>query len=256
MPDVKDEAILNYNGQQLTINVQMLNDLERLGTGCFGNVMLVDVVDHPEIKMAIKRMTLQPKDDSNNDFTADTDLKTIRAVGSQDHPYIIKFYAALVDTRDSQLVICMEAMNASLDRFYRAMHIAKRFEQLDALLRRVSNNPERLWTGAPYGIQSDMWALGISLLEIASGVHPFERLQQFELITKIATWIPQIPNTISTEMSEFIFILLKIDLNQRPSSYNEILEMSVVKNVSEQPSTEEINFVTSILEKIPPLDDY
>lgn len=31
------------------------------------------------------------------DYTATTDLKTIRAVGSCDFPHVIKFYAGLID---------------------------------------------------------------------------------------------------------------------------------------------------------------
>ncbi|CAF1386246.1 unnamed protein product [Didymodactylos carnosus] len=99
-------------------------------------------------------------------------------------------------------------------------------------------------------------ALGISLVEIATGIHPFERLQQFELMIKIETWVPEIPNIISNQMSELILNLLKTDLNQRPSSYDEILEMPVVKNVPQEPSKQEVDFVTSILQKIPPLDDF
>lgn len=54
MPDVGEEAVINYNGTEVAINVNMLNDIRKLGSGNYGSVMLVEVDKHPEIRMAVK----------------------------------------------------------------------------------------------------------------------------------------------------------------------------------------------------------
>lgn len=54
MPDVGEEATIDYNGKVVTINVNMLIDIKKLGIGNYGSVMLAEVQNHPEIKMAVK----------------------------------------------------------------------------------------------------------------------------------------------------------------------------------------------------------
>ncbi len=54
LPDVGEEAIINYDGKEVPINVNMLNDIRKLGFGNYGSVMLAEVQNHPEIKMAVK----------------------------------------------------------------------------------------------------------------------------------------------------------------------------------------------------------
>lgn len=54
LPDIGEEATIHYNGQEVIISVNMLNDIRKLGSGNYGSVMLVEVENHPEIKMAVK----------------------------------------------------------------------------------------------------------------------------------------------------------------------------------------------------------
>jgi hypothetical protein len=54
LPDVGEEAIINHEGKEVPVNVNMLHDIRKLGSGNFGTVMLVEVENHPEIKMAVK----------------------------------------------------------------------------------------------------------------------------------------------------------------------------------------------------------
>ena len=49
-----EEATITHDGKEITINVGMLNDIRKLGSGNYGSVMLVEVENHPEIKMAVK----------------------------------------------------------------------------------------------------------------------------------------------------------------------------------------------------------
>lgn len=54
LPDVGEEAIIEHDGKEVSINVNMLNDVRKLGFGNYGSVMLAEVENHPEIKMAVK----------------------------------------------------------------------------------------------------------------------------------------------------------------------------------------------------------
>lgn len=51
-----------------------------------------------------------------------------------------------------------------------------------------------------------MWALGISLLEIVAGKHPFANMTSWQTLTAIRTWTANIPANpkISNDMKELI----------------------------------------------------
>ncbi|CAF1270072.1 unnamed protein product, partial [Didymodactylos carnosus] len=65
----------------------------------------------------------------------------------------------------------------------------------------------------PYDIRSDMWALGISVREIASGTHPFCNMQDYELYDKIKTRMPTVHSIISEEMATLTMQLYVGNLN-------------------------------------------
>jgi site-specific DNA-adenine methylase len=85
-------------------------------------------------------MTLE--NHGNNNYSSQSDLKAMRAVGNDRHPHIVHFYAALIDSVDGQLVICMEVLQTSMDKFYSILH--SRFKpsttQLDLLIRRLAKH--------------------------------------------------------------------------------------------------------------------
>lgn len=57
-------------------------------------------------------------------------------------------------------------------------------------------------------IQSDMWATGITALEVAMGKHPFPGVNEFQLYSLMQKWTPEVPNTIQSEpMKELILSL-------------------------------------------------
>ena len=58
----------------------------------------------------------------------------------------------------------------------------------------------------PYGVRACMWALGISLLEIITGKHPFSRMPILLMMVTLTTWTPTFPSNdkISTEMETLI----------------------------------------------------
>ncbi|CAF0928417.1 unnamed protein product [Adineta steineri] len=234
--EVGEDAKLKYQEQSITINTSMLVEIRRLGFGNFGYVMLTEVQDCPGLQMAVKHLNLYQSTHNPSDFTADTDLRTLRTVGSGENPHVTTFYTALVDKRDNQLLICMEACETSMEKFSTKMHQINEVQHLDLLLKRMINHmvdalsflktknilhrdvkpsnilinqnpvifklcdfgicgrlvnsvtatmmkgtgiylaPERIdkqRSPQGYGIQSDMWALGLSTYEIATNEHPF-----------------------------------------------------------------------------------
>ncbi len=105
-----------------------------------------------------------PSTNNLADYTATTDLKTIRAVGSCNSPHVIKFYAGLIDKvcikffcfslffkisllkqKESQVVICMEACDTSMEKFYTTMHKIKETKHLDILLKRMISHVRKLF---------------------------------------------------------------------------------------------------------------
>ncbi|CAF5141219.1 unnamed protein product, partial [Rotaria sp. Silwood1] len=50
----------------------------------------------------------------------------------------------------------------------------------------------------------------------------------------------------------FIFIRLRHDVNERPRYYSDILSMSSMISVEENPSNDEINLVNYVLDALPP----
>ncbi len=85
-------------------------------------------------------------------------------------------------------------------------------------------SPERI-QGAKYSVKSDVWSLGISLLELARGKFPFdserkdERMGILELLQQIVNEPPpKLPSDVgSPELQSFINRCLIKDIEQRPS---------------------------------------
>lgn len=59
----------------------------------------------------------------------------------------------------------------------------------------------------PCAISSDMWSLGISLVEIFSGQHPFAGCHAEEIAFAALYWKPFVPPLISIELQALIFEL-------------------------------------------------
>ncbi|CAF3584542.1 unnamed protein product [Rotaria sp. Silwood1] len=266
------------------------------------------------------RLGLIPSTNNVADYTATTDLKTIRAVGSCNFPHVIKFYAGLIDKKESQVVICMEACDTSMEKFYVEMHKMKETKYLDLLLRRMINHivdalqflkskgilhrdvkpsnilvkkdpvifkicdfgisgqltnsvahtmmkgtqvylaPERIDANqAPegYGIRSDMWALGLSTLEIATGQHPFATMNALGIMSKISSWVPEPPSNVSIELQQLIVWLLRIKQVDRPATYDEIQASPAMKSLPAEITKEETDMVRNVIANIPIIpEDY
>ncbi|CAF3848729.1 unnamed protein product [Adineta steineri] len=312
--EVGEDAKLKYQEQSITINTSMLVEIRRLGFGNFGYVMLTEVQDCPGLQMAVKHLNLYQSTHNPSDFTADTDLRTLRTVGSGENPHVTTFYTALVDKRDNQLLICMEACETSMEKFSTKMHQINEVQHLDLLLKRMINHmvdalsflktknilhrdvkpsnilinqnpvifklcdfgicgrlvnsvtatmmkgtgiylaPERIdkqRSPQGYGIQSDMWALGLSTYEIATNEHPFRGLEAIPILAKAEIWVPQLPSSLSSELQDLVAWLMKVNHTERPQRYQDILESSAMQKLPQEITAEEVEMVKKIIEQIP-----
>ncbi|ORZ37507.1 dual specificity mitogen-activated protein kinase [Catenaria anguillulae PL171] len=86
-------------------------------------------------------------------------------------------------------------------------------------------SPERI-KGSDYGVQSDIWSLGIALMELATGRFPFppngeeeKNLAVIELLEYIVNEeVPKLPsNTFSSEFEDFVSVCLIKDPAKRPT---------------------------------------
>ncbi|CAF0958703.1 unnamed protein product [Didymodactylos carnosus] len=305
-------TVLKYEGETINLNINDLDIQQLLGSGEYGIVSYATLRSDPNIKMAVKRIRLETNDEKR--LSTYTDLTTIERVGTKLHPYIVKYFGSIIDKVEGDLLIFMELMDTSMDRFYRTVHERQDLDLLDLILRRVTFSivsalnflkyhrilhrdvkpqnilvnrqcqfklcdfgicgyftnsksvtssfkgtnvylpPERMKDNVePYGIRSDIWALGISLVEIANGKQPFLGIQIFDLADLIQTWIPNIDDKlISFALKELILYLLKTDYRLRPMSYDEILGIPILQSVHAIPSNVEMNYITHIINNIVP----
>lgn len=131
---------LHYNEQIIDVNTHQFDTLRVLGRGCYGIVLAVTIEGHPDVQMAVKKLVLETQEERR--ASTYTDLTTIKNVGSQNYPYIISYYGSVIDRETSELLICVELMDASLDRFYQTMHSTNKtnYEDLDRVLCRLTHN--------------------------------------------------------------------------------------------------------------------
>lgn len=72
-----------------------------------------------------------------------------------------------------------------------------------------------------YGRRSDIWSFGCTILEMATGKCPWSQYNfenEITLMMKIALTdeIPEIPETLSEDLKDFIRLCLRRNLDERP----------------------------------------
>jgi len=96
-------------------------------------------------------------------------------------------------------------------------------------------SPERI-TGAVYSVKSDVWSLGITLLELALGRFPFPPLGIFELLQFIIhePIAPLDPDRFPADFCDFVAVCLIKDPRARPSPSELLNHPFVQRSVQEK----------------------
>jgi serine/threonine protein kinase len=91
-------------------------------------------------------------------------------------------------------------------------------------------SPEKMLTSQPYTIKSDIWSLGMTLLEMITGKYPFEKDSPWSITNAIKdNSIPYLKTAqYSLEMCEFVNSCLSIDANKR-SCLNQLLQHDFIQ---------------------------
>lgn len=95
-------------------------------------------------------------------------------------------------------------------------------------------SPERI-SGKPYSFDSDLWSLGLTLVECALGYYPYNTEREgkpvsfFELLDFIVVApAPELPSTFSPELRSFISECLQKAPEERPSA-SKLLDHAFIK---------------------------
>ncbi|KAG0178790.1 MAP kinase kinase Wis1 [Apophysomyces sp. BC1034] len=89
--------------------------------------------------------------------------------------------------------------------------------------------PERIKAVNTYTVSSDVWSLGLSLVEMAGGKYPYTYDNMFAQLKAIVDEEPPVlPEKFSTEAKDFIAACLHKDPKKRPT-YAELLDHAFIK---------------------------
>ncbi|PAA77924.1 hypothetical protein BOX15_Mlig020204g1, partial [Macrostomum lignano] len=119
--------------------------------------------------------------------------------------------------------------------------------------------PERITLSSAYDIRSDVWSLGVTLVELATGRHPLAGCScEMELLTRIVDDPPpQLPRlaagcTFSDHFRDFVTKCLMKDVNLRPK-YQRLLCHDFVK-YHEQTQTDLAEWLAELMSRYPELN--
>ncbi|KAK9496839.1 hypothetical protein O3M35_012945 [Rhynocoris fuscipes] len=123
-------------------------------------------------EMAVKRIRSTVDEKEQKQLLMDLDV----VMKSNDCSYIVKFYGALF--KEGDCWICMELMDTSLDKFYKYIYDHLHTRIPESILGKISVAPERIDPQrgkSGYDVRSDVWSLGITLMEVATGKFPYPK---------------------------------------------------------------------------------
>ncbi|KAG8470661.1 hypothetical protein KFE25_009082 [Diacronema lutheri] len=118
-------------------------------------------------------------------------------------------------------------------------------------------SPERI-CGGSYSFNSDLWSLGLSLLELALGRFPYsplestERLGFWDLLDFIVEEpVPPMPAHLSAPFAEFLALCLQKAPEKRPSS-SDLLEHPWIRSAAHLDGAHLPNWIREALARLPP----
>nr|CAD7569304.1 unnamed protein product [Timema californicum] len=231
-----------------------LNDLGEIGRGAFGTVNKMFVLTEQGFVYGQRiRSTVDEKEQKQLLMDLEVVMK------SNECPYIVQFYGALF--KEGDCWICMELMDTSLDKFYKFIYeqlkqripeailgkitvaTVKALNYLKEQLKIIHRDPERIdpMKSRGYDVRSDVWSLGITLIEVATGHFPYPKWNSvFEQLAQVVQGEP--PRLSPNENGNR---LIKED-NQRPK-YNKLLEHPFIRH-SDKASIDVADYVSHTLD--------
>ncbi|KAK7492791.1 hypothetical protein BaRGS_00015929, partial [Batillaria attramentaria] len=118
--------------------------------------------------------------------------------------------------------------------------------------------PERIdpsTCGQGYGIRSDVWSLGITVVELATNNYPFSWTNAFQMMKQVVQEDPpSLPtDRFSTELQDFVAQCLQKNVEARPK-YKQLLEHPFLKRATET-QVDLKEYIGSVIERYGPLNE-
>ncbi|MBN3278383.1 MP2K6 kinase, partial [Polyodon spathula] len=230
--DLDSKACVTIGEKNFEMKADDLEQISELGRGAYG---VVDKMRHVPsgLIMAVKRIRATVNSQEQKRLLMDLDI-SMRTV---DCHFTVTFYGALF--REGDVWICMELMDTSLDKFYKqviekgmaipedilgkiTVSIVKALEHLHSRLSVIHRDvkpsnvlintlgqPERInpeLNQQGYSVKSDIWSLGITMIELAILRFPYDSwgtpFQQLKQVVEEPS--PQLPaDKFSGEFADF-----------------------------------------------------
>ncbi|CAF1338296.1 unnamed protein product [Adineta steineri] len=216
----KNSTVFKYPQSPMPVDINQLHKCaKQIDKGRFGKVYSVTIKNPHEIRMAVK--VVRALDFLKSKNIVHRDVKPLN----------------ILINKDGEIKLCDFGICRNLN-----------YTQLDsdAVIGTGMYLPRE---SEKCAIQGDMWALGISLIEIIAGKHPFAEYESYGLGFKILEWEPIFPTTVSDDARAFILRLLRKEASERPRSYMNVINDSFICNMTEIPSDDEIDFIQHVIKK-------
>ena len=114
--------------------------------------------------------------------------------------------------------------------------------------------PEAVAAGIGYTEKADIWSLGITAIELATGAAPYSNLLPLEVIVRISNspppTLPSDPHhKFSSAFKEFVKMCLQTAPSKRPAA-SQLLESKFIKTMTSTPSV-----LQSFIASLPPIEE-
>ncbi|XP_029456089.1 dual specificity mitogen-activated protein kinase kinase 4 isoform X2 [Rhinatrema bivittatum] len=257
--------------QHWDFTAEDLKDLGEIGRGAYGSVN--NMIHKPSGQiMAVKRIRSTVDEKEQKQLLMDLDV----VMRSSDCPYIVQFYGALFRETVKALNHLKENLkiihrdikpsNILLDRNgnIKLCDFGISGQLVDSIAKtrdagcRPYMAPERIDPSASrqgYDVRSDVWSLGITLYELATGRFPYPKWNSvFDQLTQVVKGDPpQLNNSEEREFSpsfiNFVNLCLTKDESKRPK-YKELLKHPFILMYEER-AVDVAGYVCKILDQMP-----
>ncbi|XP_068769439.1 dual specificity mitogen-activated protein kinase kinase 4 isoform X4 [Struthio camelus] len=257
--------------QHWDFTAEDLKDLGEIGRGAYGSVNKMVHKPSGQI-MAVKRIRSTVDEKEQKQLLMDLDV----VMRSSDCPYIVQFYGALFRETVKALNHLKENLkiihrdikpsNILLDRNgnIKLCDFGISGQLVDSIAKtrdagcRPYMAPERIDPSASrqgYDVRSDVWSLGITLYELATGRFPYPKWNSvFDQLTQVVKGDPpQLSNSEEREFSpsfiNFVNLCLTKDESKRPK-YKELLKHPFILMYEER-TVDVACYVCKILDQMP-----